>query len=129
MRRAQLIGLAGIVVASGLWATPAAGQELRQDGNELLQNCGDAINASDAPTPLEHGRAMYCMGLVRGVWVMIQMYDEFNDGGGLCTPDGATVLQMARGVVNYLKDHPEQLHGDEVGLIFLALTEAFPCSP
>ena len=26
MRRAQLIGLAGIVVASGLWATPAAGQ-------------------------------------------------------------------------------------------------------
>ena len=26
MRRAQLIGLAGIVVASGLWATPAVGQ-------------------------------------------------------------------------------------------------------
>ena len=46
MRRAQLIGLAGIVVASGLWATPAVGQETLTS-NELIRSCAEAIKRGD----------------------------------------------------------------------------------
>ena len=127
MRRAQLIGLAVIVVASGLWATPAAGQELRNDGNELLQNCEYLISQNVESDMAFYGAAR-CTGIVRGVWLATQLAST-HMGGNLCAPDEGTTGQMARVVVKYLKDHPEELHMDEVVLISQALLDAFPCSP
>ena len=126
MRRAQLIGLVGIVVASGLWATPAVGQEM-EDGNQLLRECRYFVT-EDVATISNFGSAMRCGGLVKGVWQTGQVYSTLT-GGNLCTPDGATTSQMIRVVVKFLEENPERLHRPEVFLVTMALADAFPCSP
>jgi len=45
-----------------------------------------------------------------------------------CIPDsGIPVIQAARIIVKYLKEHPEQLHEDGMGLTVAALKDSFPC--
>jgi anti-sigma regulatory factor (Ser/Thr protein kinase) len=45
-----------------------------------------------------------------------------------CVPDsGIPVIQAMRVVVKYLKEHPEQLHEDGMGLTVAALKDSFPC--
>jgi hypothetical protein len=126
MRRAQLIGLAVIVVASGLWATPAAGQESGNTGNDLIQFCEGAEVLT--PGTRQTNVQGYCLGLVRGVAQTLrnpQLPNEFR----ACFPDNATVGQMIRVVNRYLEDHPERLHLIDDFLVAEAVLEAFPCSP
>ena len=66
MRRAQLIGLAGIVVASGLWATPVAVKG-------LLANSNGSACTSQSYEPSHVLAAMgldedRCAGAVRVSW-------------------------------------------------------------
>jgi len=47
--------------------------------------------------------------------------------GFYCIPGNATILQMSRVVVKYLRDHPERLHEIPGILVHAALHDAFPC--
>ena len=134
MRRAQLIGLTVIVVASGLWATPAVGQ-IRLDtttGNFLITQCGFYLKLANSPPDLDltteqgiigFSYMIRCSALIRGAWI------SSVSTRLVCTPETGTIDQMVRVVYNWLEDHPERLHEDEVILVNDALREAFPCSP
>jgi hypothetical protein len=45
-----------------------------------------------------------------------------------CVPDGVTTTQLAKVVVKYGNDHPEELHYPGVMVVVGALVGAFPCS-
>jgi Rap1a immunity proteins len=44
-----------------------------------------------------------------------------------CLPDNATLLQLARVLVKWLREHPERLHEPKSVLTTAALRDAFPC--
>ena len=87
MRRAQLIGLVGIVVASGLWATPAVGQ-VGENGNELLRNCAEALKPEGDPTWSPMGSGL-CLGYVGGITDVSGLPDN-PLYRRVCRPDGLT---------------------------------------
>jgi len=123
MRRAQLIGLAVIVVASGLWATPAVGQSgAFGTGNTLITLLKDLLDEKT------HWGTGYAVGVVRATASMAATNDN-PSYRKMCAPDDVIYNQFNRVVYNYLVDHPEQLHFNDVVLIQAALVEAWPCSP
>jgi hypothetical protein len=126
MRRAQLIGLAGIVVASGLWATPAAGQE-GTTGNNLLSYCAEALKAYDDRTTDDYA-AGRCRAYIEGI-AMVSDYSDTPLYRRVCLPSQVTVGQAVRVVYKWLEDHPERLHERQGILVIAALRDAFPCSP
>jgi hypothetical protein len=132
MRRAQLIGLVGIVVVSGLWATPAVGQEVDPEltGNTLLRHCDILLRGVDSNNynreeAVEGGR---CIGVVGSISVLSTLPDT-PLYRRVCYPPSVETGQLVRVVVNWLEDHPEQLHLHFVRLTVDALVDAFPCSP
>ncbi len=127
MRRAQLIGLVGIVVASALWATPAVGQEQTVTGNFLIEACAEALKTQGDPTK-DFQKSAFCMGYVRGV-VNVSGQSDTPLYRRVCFPARSTTLQWVRVVYNWLEDHPEALHEHQSALAVVALVEAFPCSP
>ena len=126
-----MIGLAGIVVASGLWTTPAEAQE--SPGADLIRKYGNLIEGlSGNLSQVNNFPAGQCSGLVRGVWVTSQWHSTSHDIPTylkVCSPDEANVGQMVRVVHKWLEDNPGRLHEDEVVLVSAAILDAFPCSP
>jgi hypothetical protein len=53
----------------------------------------------------------------------------FDDFRGPCVPDNATLLQVARVLVKWLREHPERLHEPKGALTIASLHDAFPCQP
>jgi hypothetical protein len=48
---------------------------------------------------------------------------------GPCVPDNATLLQLARVLVKWLREHPERLHEPKSTLTMAAFKDSFPCQP
>lgn len=106
-------------------------------GNDVLNSCQTAVRFFDndgAPAG-EHFDSGWCIGWVSGV---LQLTKAHNDWSRLveqkptawqfCVPaSGIPVIQGVRIVVKYLKEHPEQLHEDGMGLTVAALKDSFPC--
>ncbi len=51
---------------------------------------------------------------------------EFRDA---CIPDQVPLLQLARVLVKWLREHPERLHEPKMTLTLAAFQAAFPCPP
>ncbi len=51
----------------------------------------------------------------------------FDTLRGACIPDNAPLIQLARVLVKWLRDHPERLHEPKVILTTAALRDAFLC--
>lgn len=126
MRRAQLIGLVGIVVASGLWATPAVGQ-VGNSGNELLGYCAESLKPEGDPTWNQLGSGL-CIGYV-GAITDVSTFSDNPLYRRVCPPAAVTTGQLVRVVYNWLEDHPERLHEASIFLVIEATRDAFPCSP
>jgi hypothetical protein len=47
---------------------------------------------------------------------------------GACIPDQVPILQLARVLVKWLREHPERLHESKRILTVAALKDAFPCT-
>jgi len=125
MRRAQLIGLAVIVVASGLWATPAVGQQ--GTGNQLLSDCAETLKTRGDRTKDFQASAI-CMAFIKGI-ADVSNFPDTPLYRRICIPSGAVGGQGVRIVFNWLEDHPERLHEPDGHLIIEALREGWPCSP
>lgn len=48
---------------------------------------------------------------------------------GACIPEKAPILQLARVLVKWLREHPEELHKPKGVLMDQALKDSFPCAP
>jgi hypothetical protein len=72
-----------------------------------------------------------CMGFIAGVLDRdtIATTDETGHPAGrnFCVPAEASTTQLAKVVVKYGDDHPQQLHLPAVVIVLLAMKDAFPC--
>jgi hypothetical protein len=110
-----------------------------RDGNALLRACTLAIRFIDTPEtrteaferPHQVMEAGYCWGLLRGMANMNLLWQEHTKDTSMyfCLPPQSNTGQWMRVVVKYLQAHPEQLHEEDIGLVSLAFTNAFPCLP
>jgi hypothetical protein len=100
------------------------------DGNKLLLECQDGINAmSGAPAANPLG-AGHCVGVLQAT---MDTLDIFHEAGGaprlVCVPTGGIpMVQSMRIMVKFLQEHPESLHLNESVLVVSAMKQAFPCS-
>jgi hypothetical protein len=104
----------------------------------VLNSCQAAIRFSDnnggpAGEQFDSG---WCIGWVTGALQLSKLHNEWINLSKqksallqFCLPDsGIPVIQAVRVVVKYLKEHPEQLHDDGMGLTVVALKESFRAS-
>jgi hypothetical protein len=98
----------------------------------LVQQC-KAVENIDLETkrvPIKDASDVgLCMGFISGIIDL-----ETLDAGVLkhpthewCVPDNATTTQLAKVIVKYSNDHPEDLHLPGVLFVGKALVAAFPC--
>jgi hypothetical protein len=108
-----------------VWMTASVGTGTAGDGNELLENCTDALRHVENEYRFTGTDCVFhygwCVGYMRG-WV-----DGTMGGATLCVPQKVTALQLVRIIVKYLRDHPQTLHHSRDTLITTALQEAYPC--
>lgn len=125
-----------LVVVTSLFATalPAFADFT---GNDVLKSCQAAVRFADndgAPAG-EHFDSGWCIGWVAGALQLTKLHNEWTtvikEKPALlqfCVPDsGIPAMQAVRVVVKYLKEHPDQLHEDGMGLTIAALKDTFPC--
>lgn len=104
-------------------------------GNTLLKQCSDLISMietrKDPHNPFDVGT---CSGYLKGIRETNELHRIFAKELGVepstllfCTPNEVSVEQLARIVVKFLKENPEQLHAHEMHLAWEALYKAFPC--
>jgi len=124
-----------ILLAIALFAAIPASAETT--GNDVLKDCQTAIRFADnngAPTS-ELFDSGWCIGWVSSALELTKLHNEWTDFTKqkptmmqFCLPaSGVPVIQAVRVVVKYLKEHPEQLHEDGMGLTIAALKDSFPC--
>ncbi|MGA2086582.1 MAG: Rap1a/Tai family immunity protein, partial [Terracidiphilus sp.] len=81
----------------------------------------------------ELAKGMHCLGYLSGVtdtylfWKYTNNTQKAKVYVPACIPEGATNFELARVVVKYLNDHPNQLHKSYRLLVMLALEDAYPC--
>jgi len=123
------------------------------DGNGLLDYCGEIVKQLDSPPiqvdPVREMKFFWCAGYLQATeerilnWRMagaIQVMAYQKDGkpapshmwadddfANTCIPDEASIGQLARVVVKWLREHPEKLHELKSFLVMEALKNAFPC--
>ena len=106
-------------------------------GNDVLNSCQTAVRLFDnsGGPSAEHFDGGWCFGWVKGALELTKLHNEWTGFVKqkptllqFCVPDsGIPVVQAVRVVVKYLKEHPEQLHEDGMGLTVAALKDSFPC--
>ena len=58
-----------------------------------------------------------------------EMIDDLQQKHEVCIPKGVTMGQMIAVVVNYVDEHPEDMHSEFLFLAHEALLTAWPCKP
>jgi hypothetical protein len=139
-----------------LTAGPLSSQQSqpREDGNNLLEQCTALVNLVDSPSPqnaplTEYAKSSWCKGYLQATIDRFELtkinlallatlglkiagpenrhewYLQRLDP--VCIPDDAPLIQIARVVVKFLRDHPEKLNAPEGNLVADALEDAFAC--
>jgi hypothetical protein len=102
--------------------TPETEEDTSATGHTLLDGCKFAVQYWDgaAISKTEFALDLYCVGVVHGVWDVMQY------AGDITVPEGTTREQSVRVVIKYLQDHPEDLDQRDTYLIVKAFRKAFP---
>jgi Ssp1 endopeptidase immunity protein Rap1a len=106
------------------------------DGNRLLRQCEPATRSDRNSQSREQSTdAVFCSGYVAGVMdsnnTLVSSLLAAKKGGDptmYCLPkDGIEVGQAVRITVKWLHEHPDKLHLEGDILVYMSLTDAFPC--
>lgn len=119
--------LVGILTGC-LYAFPmcAAGQSnTALTALDLHAYCGLVGVAQDRLSDADIGHKNICLFYVSGVLDGFRIGDSSTK---ICTPNGATLGELALVVSKYLNQNPEKLHSPPEYLIIDALSTAFPCA-
>ena len=101
-----------------------AAQDGDGSGLALLRDCEEGLRASG-----DFARARHCSGVVRGAartLARLQQDGRVTDARA-CLPAGTTDARLVTVVVQYLSEHPDELHLPDVQLVVAAVEAAFPC--
>lgn len=101
-----------------------AAQDNDGSGLALLRDCEEGLRASG-----DFARARHCSGVVRGAarTLALLQQDGRVAGGRACLPAGTPDARLVTVVVQYLSEHPDELHLPDVQLVLAAVEAAFPC--
>jgi hypothetical protein len=132
------IALLAVVIGFGMSTHPAIAQQTptqEPTGAQLLDECQVvAKGGPNAPEDAaELAKGMHCFGYLSGVadtyvfWKYTNNTQKAKVYIPACIPEEATTFELARVVVKYLNDHPNQLHNSYRLLVMLALEDAYPC--
>lgn len=132
------IGLLTVVIGFALSTHPVNAQQSptqEPTGAQLLDECQVAAKGGpNAPEDAaELAKGMRCLGYLSGVrdtylfWKNTNNTQKAKAYVPACIPEEATNFELARVVVKYLNDHPNQLHKSYRLLVMLALEDAYPC--
>ena len=116
-----------VIVGFVLVASMGAASAKTVTGNDLLEAC-----RRDAMGAYGHGESASfdegeCLGNLEAIMHLSDIISVDNKGPDFCIPDGVTVRQMAKVVVNFLDRHPEQLHRPFSWSAHRALMDVWPC--
>lgn len=109
-----------LVLAVILVASHPASAEFR-DGNRLVKSMREFEKAERSDANTNYIEATSFTDYVVGV------HDALETTGAFCSPDKATISQVASVVAKYLNAHPEEWSEPGSVLVKRALRQAFPC--
>ena len=104
------------------------------DGHELLQKCEAIDKLYDDPASLsskEGSGVVYCLGYIDSFieTFAFQFQAKLVPGVPYCLPEkDLSRKEIVKVVVDYLKNHPEELSNPAGYHLFMALRQAYPCS-
>jgi hypothetical protein len=113
MRLFVMVGLMLAATATGANAEPDT-----SSANRLLAGCRAAVGDKDSAPPVELGT---CVGVVMGVWMTAGV------AGLACSPNGVTLGQVLRVVVQFIDARPARMHEQLTNLALEALISTWPC--
>lgn len=97
--------------------------------DKVMRSVGSTMSTMDLLE--EFKKSGTCTGFIQGVLdhETITTTDENGHPAGrhFCVPAEASSTQLAKIVVKYGDDHPQQLHLPAVIIVLLAMGDAFPC--
>jgi Ssp1 endopeptidase immunity protein Rap1a len=105
------------------------------DGNQLFERCSAYLKARDNPplTVKEQVDAGFCLGYMSAIAdtndrdVKAALEDHKAAERYFCAPSNATIEQLTRVVVKWIKENPEKMHYNAGVISEAALRAAFPC--
>ena len=69
-----------------------------------------------------------CLGFVRGLHMTHEIYGAISENYKVfCLPENVSTTQLAKIILKYLENHPENLHLEAASTAFVALKKVFPC--
>jgi len=104
------------------------------DGKALLQKCEPIAKLFDDPASLSSKEAsggVYCLGYIDSFMetFSFQVQAKIVPSVPYCMPEEEIPKkEIARVVVDYLNNHPENLDKPAGYYLFMALREAYPCN-
>ena len=137
----RLLGLTMLTLclSSNSNGTPQVHEDIKLTGSyrsssaeTLVQHCKFVENANlnSNTIPLKDaGDIEYCFGFISGIVDLNSMDEDVlkKPSHAWCIPSGVSTAQLAKVVLKYSNDHPEELHFPGVMVVAGALVGAFPC--
>jgi hypothetical protein len=99
------------------------------DGNTLLRDCQSTVELYDSDGASGNAlNSQYCLGSINAVGSLsVLLNGAISKEKQFCLPGNTTNIQIARIVVKYINDHPNEMHYPEGYLVIGAFQDAFPC--
>jgi hypothetical protein len=109
----------------------------KNDGNALLESCNETVKfMNDSNASVSMAKSAWCLGYIQGFVSSMEAqkmdksttYAAYLKSNvlGISLPPDVTSGQIARVIVKWLQDHPQELHHDIGLLTHIILREAFP---
>lgn len=100
-----------------------------RSGEIITRSVGSTMPVKDLLEEFKKGGT--CQGFIQAVidYETIKTTDEKGHPAGrkFCVPAEASETQLAKILVKYGDDHPQQLHFPAVFIVMFAMKDAFPC--
>jgi hypothetical protein len=125
-----------LIVVVSLATSARGGQLAYVDGNRLLRQCEPGtLEDRSKLTSDQATDSLFCSGYIAGVMDAENTLENSVAAARnaptkpmYCLPgDGIEVGQAVRITVKWLRAHPEKLHLRGDALVWMSLTDAFPC--
>jgi hypothetical protein len=127
------ISIRGVLLAVIVWLVPTSLFAGFRTGSDLSHDCKTYVQwTSSRGLPAEEALdATQCLEYIKGAidaYISAGARNLMKPADSICMPQGFTGEQAVLIVLKYLDNHPENLHLDAGGLVWVAIHSSFACS-
>jgi hypothetical protein len=104
-------------------------KNITKSGKNFLEACSSVDKQSSQLTSYETHTVVQCLSYVDGVFETMSLVDNLHlEPRGFCAPEQPVQRKkLVQIVTKYIADHPETSNERTVALVWVALSQAFPC--